>query len=87
MRRVFLFILVFAVVICAYAQSGTNGYYWAYIDKYKELAMEDAVKEGLAAGEPKSTLAKRLSKAFSAPRAQVYDQVVAAAQALANDEP
>ncbi|MBO7348077.1 MAG: glucosaminidase domain-containing protein [Bacteroidaceae bacterium] len=40
MRRVILFILFFASVFCAYAQSGTNGYYWAYIDKYKELAME-----------------------------------------------
>lgn len=49
--------------------------------------LEEAIREGLAAGEPKSALAKRLSKAFSAPRAQVYDQVVAAAQALANDEP
>jgi len=51
------------------------------------LTLEEAIREGLAAGEPKSALAKRLSKAFSAPRAQVYDQVVAAAQALANDEP
>ena len=49
--------------------------------------LEEAIREGLAAGEPKSALAKRLSKAFSAPRAEVYDQVVAAAQALANDEP
>lgn len=48
--------------------------------------LEESIREGLAAGEPKSALAKRLAKAFSAPRAQVYDQVVAAAQASANGE-
>lgn len=42
--------------------------------------LEDAIRDGLAAGEPKSALAKRLAKAFSVPRAQVYDLVVAAAE-------
>lgn len=43
------------------------------------LSLEEAIREGLAAGEPKSALAKRLAKEFSVPRAEVYDQVVAAA--------
>ncbi len=42
-----------------------------------QLSLEDAIAEGLAAGETKSALAKRLSKAYGIPRAQVYDQVVA----------
>ena len=49
MRRVILFILFFASVFCAYAQSGTNGYYWAYIDKYKDLAMEQQQKHRIPA--------------------------------------
>ena len=43
------------------------------------LTLEEAIREGLAAGEPKSALAKRLAKELSVPRAEVYDQVVAAA--------
>jgi 16S rRNA (cytidine1402-2'-O)-methyltransferase len=42
-------------------------------------SLEEAIHEGLAAGEPKSALAKRLAKEFSVPRAEVYDQVAAAA--------
>jgi 16S rRNA (cytidine1402-2'-O)-methyltransferase len=42
-----------------------------------QLSLEAAIAEGLAAGETKSALAKRLSKAYGVPRAQVYDQVVA----------
>lgn len=45
-----------------------------------QLSLEDAIAEGLAAGETKSALAKRLSKAYGIPRAQVYDQVVALGQ-------
>lgn len=41
--------------------------------------LEEAICEGLAAGEPKSALAKRVAKDFSVPRAEVYDKVVAAA--------
>ena len=41
--------------------------------------LEEEIAAGLAAGEPKSALAKRLAKSFSLPRAEVYDKVVAAA--------
>ena len=44
-----------------------------------ERALEEEIAAGLAAGEPKSALAKRLAKSFSLPRAEVYDAVVAAA--------
>ena len=44
-----------------------------------ERTLEDEIAAGLAAGEPKSALAKRLAKSFSLPRAEVYDKVVAAA--------
>ena len=49
MRRILLIIFVFACVFCAYAQTGTNGYYWAYIDKYKDLAMEQQQKHRIPA--------------------------------------
>ena len=49
MRRILLFILFFASIYYACAQSGTNGYYWAYIDKYKELAMEQQQKHRIPA--------------------------------------
>ncbi len=45
--------------------------------RQEELPLEEAIAQGLAAGEPKSALAKRLSKAYGLPRAQVYDQIVA----------
>ena len=45
------------------------------------LTFEEEIAAGLAAGEPKSALAKRLAKSFSLPRAEVYDAVVAAAAA------
>lgn len=41
--------------------------------------LEEEIEAGLAAGEPKSALAKRLAKAFGRSRAEVYDAVVAAA--------
>ena len=44
-----------------------------------ERALEEEIAAGLAAGEPKSALAKRIARAFGLPRAQVYDAVVAAA--------
>ena len=44
-----------------------------------ERELEEEIAAGLAAGEPKSALAKRLAKSFSLPRAEVYDAVVAAA--------
>ena len=43
--------------------------------------LEEEIAAGLAAGEPKSALAKRLAKSFSLPRAEVYDKVLAAASA------
>ena len=45
-----------------------------------ERTLEEEIAAGLAAGEPKSALAKRLAKSFSLPRAEVYDKVVAAAR-------
>ena len=43
-------------------------------------SLEEEIAAGLAAGETKSALAKRLAKSFSLPRAEVYDAVVAAAR-------
>lgn len=45
-----------------------------------ERTLEEEIAAGLAAGEPKSALAKRLARSFSLPRAEVYDAVVAAAR-------
>ena len=45
-----------------------------------ERTLEEEIAAGLASGEPKSALAKRLAKSFSLPRAEVYDKVVAAAR-------
>lgn len=45
-----------------------------------ERTLEEEIAAGLAAGEPKSALAKRLSRAFGLSRAEVYDKVVAAAR-------
>lgn len=39
---------------------------------------EEALAQGLAAGEPKSALAKRLAKQFDLPRSQAYDRVLEA---------
>lgn len=41
-----------------------------------EQTLEEAIQEGLAAGEPKSALAKRLSKQFGLSRGEVYDRVL-----------
>lgn len=38
--------------------------------------IEEAIEEGLAAGEPKSALAKRLAKQFGIPKSEVYDKLV-----------
>ncbi len=43
-----------------------------------DLTLEDAIAAGLAAGEAKSALAKRLAKEYGLSRGEVYDQVVAA---------
>ena len=40
------------------------------------VTLEEAIDEGLAAGEPKSALAKRLAKAFKVDRGEVYDLIV-----------
>lgn len=41
--------------------------------------LEEAIAAGLAAGEPKSALAKRLAREFGVTRAEAYDAVLAAA--------
>ena len=38
--------------------------------------LEEAIEEGLAAGEPKSALAKRLAKQFGLPKSEVYDKLL-----------
>ena len=38
--------------------------------------VEEAIDEGLAAGEPKSALAKRLAKQFGLPKSDVYDKIL-----------
>ena len=40
--------------------------------------LEEAIRQGLDAGEPKSALAKRLAKSFSLGRAEVYDRILEA---------
>ena len=40
-------------------------------------SLEDAIAEGLAAGEPKSALAKRLAREFKLPKSDVYDAILA----------
>ena len=37
-----------------------------------DVPLNEAVREGIVAGEPKSTLAKRLSKAYGVSHATVY---------------
>ncbi len=41
------------------------------------VPLEDAIREGLAASEPKSTLAKRLAREYGMSRSEVYDQLLA----------
>ena len=40
------------------------------------VSLDDAIAAGLAAGEPKSVLAKRLAKEYGLPRSEVYDLLV-----------
>ena len=40
-------------------------------------SLEDAIAEGLASGEPKSALAKRLAREFKLPKSDVYDAILA----------
>lgn len=40
--------------------------------------VDEAIATGLAAGEPKSVLAKRLAREFKLPKAEVYDAILAA---------
>ena len=46
-----------------------------------ERTLDEEIAAGLEAGEPKSTLAKRIAKTFRLSRADAYDAVVAAASA------
>ena len=41
----------------------------------QELSLDDAIAEGLAAGERASALAKRRAKTYGVPRADVYDAI------------
>lgn len=41
----------------------------------QSLSLDEAIAEGLAAGERASALAKRLAKAYGIPRADVYDAI------------
>lgn len=41
-------------------------------------SIEEAIAAGLAAGEPKSALAKRLAREFKLPKSEVYDAILAA---------
>ena len=43
-----------------------------------EQTLEEAIAAGLSAGEPKSSLAKRLAREYGIPRSEAYDAVVAA---------
>ena len=40
------------------------------------VSLEDAIAAGLAAGEPKSALAKRLAKEYGMSRSEIYDKLV-----------
>ncbi|MGI6230365.1 MAG: 16S rRNA (cytidine(1402)-2'-O)-methyltransferase [Tractidigestivibacter sp.] len=42
------------------------------------MPLDEAIAEGLASGESKSALAKRLSKQYGVPRSEAYEKVVAA---------
>ncbi len=44
------------------------------------LPLDKAIAAGLAEGEPKSALAKRLAKEYEASRQDIYAQILAAAQ-------
>lgn len=46
-----------------------------------EPSLEEAVAAGVAAGEPKSALAKRLARAYGVSRSEAYDLVLRAAEA------
>ena len=46
----------------------------------EEVPLEEAIRQGLAAGEPKSALAKRLARERGLGRGDVYDKVVALAR-------
>ncbi len=41
-------------------------------------SLEEAIAAGLAAGEPKSALAKRLAREFKVPKSDVYDAILSA---------
>ncbi len=42
----------------------------------RPATLEDAIAQGLAAGEPKSALAKRLAREFGVPKSDVYDAIL-----------
>lgn len=47
-----------------------------HADAASGMSLDEAIAEGLAAGESKSALAKRLAKSFSMSKSEIYDQIV-----------
>ena len=50
------------------------------IGQEQTLSLDEAIAEGLAAGERASALAKRLAKSYGLPRAEVYDLIAASSR-------
>ena len=50
------------------------------IGQEQTLSLDEAIVEGLAAGERASALAKRLAKSYGLPRAEVYDLIAASSR-------
>lgn len=46
-----------------------------------EQPLEEAIAAGLASGEPKPALARRLARGYGRPRSEVYDQILRASDA------
>lgn len=66
------------VVISAPAEEESRARMQALLAEQGQVAptLEEAIAQGLAAGESKTALAKRLAKTFSVPRGEVYDRIV-----------
>ena len=46
------------------------------VQSEQPVSLDDAILDALAAGEPKSAVAKRLSRELGRPRSEVYDRVI-----------
>lgn len=66
------------IVIAAPTEDERKNRVRAFLSEQGQVAptLEEAIAQGLAAGESKTALAKRLSKTFSMPRGEVYDRIV-----------